>query len=122
MLANLLGDLELADNKALITKLHLDEWLVILKQAAAEFDRLFVSREADNSTKLSGQVKQSRQAMQELFQNLATLINAYAIVYGAEKYASLCSKINEAVDYARGQVARRGPRKKEEGKQEEAEQ
>ena len=116
VLVNLLGDLETTGNKALITLLHLDEWLTILKSAAAEFDRLFINRETDNSTKLSGQVKQTRQAMQELFQNLATLINAYTIVYGAENYTNLCSKINEAVTYARDQVARRGPRKKEDEK------
>lgn len=117
VLTNLLGDLEETGNKAAITLLHLDEWVTVLKQTASEFDRLFVSRESDNSTKLSGQVKQNRQVVQALFQHLATLVNAYSLVYGEEKYASLCSKINEAVDYSRRQASRRGSRKKDEDKQ-----
>lgn len=111
-LANLLQDLSLADNVALLELLHLDEWLAKLKEASAEFDSLFLSRESDNSTKYSGQAKIARQATQELFQNLATLIQAYEIVYGAEAYTSLSAKINEAVNYARQQAARRGTRTK----------
>ena len=57
VLANLLQDLELAENKALLSLLHLDEWLMKLKEACTEFDSLFLNRESDNSTKLSGQVR-----------------------------------------------------------------
>ena len=38
VLANLLQDLELAENKALLSLLHLDEWLMKLKEACTEFD------------------------------------------------------------------------------------
>lgn len=113
VLSNLLQDLALPENAALLELLHLNEWVVKLKAAAEEFDQLFMGREADNSVKLSGQVKGARQAVQELFQRLAALIQAYEIVYGAEEYVSLSAKINEAVEYARAQVARRSKRKKE---------
>ena len=116
VLANLLQDLELAENKALLSLLHLDEWLMKLKEACTEFDSLFLNRESDNSTKLSGQVKTVRQGIQELFQNLANLIQAYEIVYGADAYTALSAKINEAVDYARTQAARRGLKGKGEEK------
>lgn len=116
VLANLLQDLELAENKALLSLLHLDEWLMKLKEACTEFDSLFLNRESDNSTKLSGQVKTVRQGIQELFQNLANLIQAYEIVYGADAYTALSAKINEAVDYARTQAARRGSKGKGEEK------
>ena len=112
VLANLLQDLELAENKALLSLLHLDEWLMKLKEACTEFDSLFLNRESDNSTKLSGQVKTVRQGIQELFQNL----QAYEIVYGADAYTALSAKINEAVDYARTQAARRGLKGKGEEK------
>ena len=108
--------LELAENKALLSLLHLDEWLMKLKEACTEFDSLFLNRESDNSTKLSGQVKTVRQGIQELFQNLANLIQAYEIVYGADAYTALSAKINEAVDYARTQAARRGLKGKGEEK------
>ena len=116
VLANLLQDLELAENKALLSLLHLDEWLMKLKEACTEFDSLFLNRESDNSTKLSGQVKTARRGIQELFQNLANLIQAYEIVYGADAYTALSAKINEAVDYARTQAARRGSKGKGEEK------
>ena len=115
-MANLLQDLELAENKALLSLLHLDEWLMKLKEACTEFDSLFLNRESDNSTKLSGQVKTARRGIQELFQNLANLIQAYEIVYGADAYTALSAKINEAVDYARTQAARRGSKGKGEEK------
>lgn len=113
ILANLLQDLSLAENAALLSLLHLDEWLAKLKEASAEFDNLFLNRESDNSTKLSGQVKVARRNMQELFQNLANLIQAYEIVYGTDAYTALSAKINEAVNYARQQATRRGPRTKD---------
>lgn len=113
ILVNLLQDLDLAENVALLSLLHLNEWVTKLKEASAEFDSLFLNRESDNSTKLSGQVKVARQNTQELFQNLATLIQAYEIVYGGDAYTVLSAKINEAVNYARQQVARRGPRTKD---------
>ena len=116
VLANLLQDLELAENKALLSLLHLDEWLMKLKEACTEFDSLFLNRKSDNSTKLSGQVKTARRGIQELFQNLANLIQAYEIVYGADAYTALSAKINEAVDYARTQAARRGSKGKGEEK------
>ena len=116
VLANLLQDLELAENKALLSLLHLDEWLMKLKEACTEFDSLFLNRESDNSTKLSGQVKTARRGIQELFQNLANLIQAYEIVYGADAYTALSAKINEAVDYARTQAARRSSKGKGEEK------
>ena len=116
VLANLLQDLELAENKALLSLLHLDEWLMKLKEACTEFDSLFLNRESDNSTKLSGKVKTARRGIQELFQNLANLIQAYEIVYGADAYTALSAKINEAVDYARTQAARRGSKGKGEEK------
>ena len=103
VLANLLQDLELAENKALLSLLHLDEWLMKLKEACTEFDSLFLNLESDNS-------------IQELFQNLANLIQAYEIVYGADAYTALSAKINEAVDYARTQAARRGLKGKGEEK------
>lgn len=111
VLTNLLEDLAIAGNAELLSLLHLEDWVTKLKEAAAEFDNLFVSRESDNSTKLSGQVKTIRQEIQLLFQQLATLMNAYEMVYGATAYASLSARINEAVDYARSQAGRRGARK-----------
>lgn len=112
VLANLLQDLEIKENADAIQLLHLDDWLPKLKDAAARFDELFVSRESDNSTKLSGKVKEAREAIQAEFEQLVALVNAYEIVYGAEAYAGFVAKVNEAVNYARQQAARRGTRTK----------
>ena len=112
ILANLLQDLELTENAEAIQLLHLGDWVAKLKEATARFDGLFVSRESDNSTKLSGKVKEARQLVQAEFERLAVLVNAYEVVYGTDAYASLTAKINEAVNYVRQQVARRGARPK----------
>ena len=112
VLANLLQDLELPENAEAIQLLHLEDWVVKLKEAAARFDGLFVSRESDNSTKLSGKVKEARQLVQAEFERLVLLLNAWEMVYGTESYVSLAAKINEAVNYARQQVSRRGARPK----------
>lgn len=112
VLANLLQDLEIKENADFLALLHLEDWVTKLKEASAHFDDLFTSRESDNSTKLSGKVKEARQTTQSEFERLVTLLNAYEIVYGAEAYAALSAKINEAVDYARRQAARRGERTK----------
>ena len=112
VLTNLFQDLDKDDSKAAITLLHIDDWVEKLKTSAQAFEQLFVSRETDNSTKLSAKVKSARQDIQTVFEQLVTLINAYEIVYGAEAYAALSAKIMEAVNYARDQAARRGPRKK----------
>lgn len=114
-LNNLLQDLEIAENQSAITLLHIDDWLDKLKATTLAFDQLFSGRESDNSTKLSGKVKEVRQSVQEVFEELVTLVNAYEIVYGPADYAALSAKINEAVNYARQQAARRGPRSKESG-------
>lgn len=112
VLNNLFQDLESEESKGAIALLHLDDWVDKLKTSAQAFDQLFVSREADNSTKLSAKVKSARSDIQAEFERLATLVNAYEIVYGAEAYAALISKINEAVNYAQQQAARRGVRTK----------
>lgn len=112
VLKNLFQDLDKDDSKAAIALLHIDDWVEKLKTSAQAFEQMFVSRETDNSTKLSAKVKSARQDTQTVFEQLVTLINAYEIVYGAEAYASLSAKIIEAVNYARTQAARRGPRTK----------
>ncbi|MFR3328872.1 MAG: DUF6261 family protein [Odoribacter splanchnicus] len=112
VLSNLLQDLDTEENAAAAGLLHLEDWVNKLKEAAGRFDVLFVSREADNSTKLSGKVKEARQAVQAEFEQLALLVNACEVVYGAEPYGTLTGKINEAVDYARQQATRRGVRPK----------
>lgn len=112
VLVNLLQDLAIRENADTITLLHLEDWLLKLQEATTRFDELFVSRESDNSTKLSGKVKEARQAVQSEFEHLAVLVNAYEVVYGAEAYAGLSAKINEAVSYARQQASRRGARPK----------
>lgn len=112
VLNNLLQDLEIKENADAVGLLHLEDWVNKLKEATGRFDTLFADREADNSTKLSGKVKEARQSVQAEFEQLALLVNAYEVVYGAEPYSALSGKINEAVDYARQQAARRGPRSK----------
>lgn len=116
VLANLFQDLESEESKEAIALLHLEDWVTKLKESAVRFDELFISRESDNSTKLSGRVKGARQAVQSEFERLSVLVNAYEIVYGEEAYAGLSSRINEAVYYARQQATRRSPRGKGEEK------
>lgn len=112
VLANLLQDLAIKENADAIQLLHLEDWLLKLQESTARFDELFISRESDNSTKLSGKVKEARQQIQAEFEQLAVLVNAYEIVYGAEAYAGFVAKVNEAVSYARQQASRRGARPK----------
>lgn len=112
VLANLLQDLAIKENADAIQLLHLEDWLLKLQESTARFDELFISRESDNSTKLSGKVKEARQQIQTEFEQLAVLVNAYEIVYGAEAYAGFVAKVNEAVSYARQQASRRGARPK----------
>ena len=109
-LTNMLEDLSLEESVAAITLLHLEDWVGELRAKASEFNDLFMGRESDNSTKLSGLAKEARVAVQTEFDHLVTLVNAYELVYGAEAYASLSAKVNEAVRYAQQQNARRGSR------------
>lgn len=112
ILTNMLQDLELKESQAAIALLRVDDWVEKLKAATLVFDALFLNREADNSTKLSGKVKEARLSIQADFDQLAVLVNAYEVVYGAAPYAVLVGKINEAVSYIRLQIARRGSRTK----------
>lgn len=112
VLNNLLQDLELKENADYLRLLHLEDWVTTLKEAVIRFNELFQNRETDNSTKLSGQVKEARQTTQEEFEHIVTLINAYEIVYGKAQYGSLIAQINEAVEYAQIQTTRRSSRSK----------
>lgn len=114
VLNNLLQDLEIKENTDYLKLLHLEDWVATLKEAVARFNELFQNRESDNSTKLSGQVKEARQTIQAEFEQLATVLNAYEIVYGTTPYATLIAKINEAVEYAQTQTTRRTSRTKTE--------
>ncbi len=114
VLNNLLQDLEIKENTDYLKLLHLEDWVSILKEAAGRFNELFQNRESDNSTKLSGQVKEARQAIQAEFEQLTTVLNAYEIVYGTTLYGTLIAKINEAVEYAQTQTTRRNSRTKTE--------
>lgn len=119
VLSNMLQDLELKENADAIKTLQLDDWVKVLKESNARFDELFMSRETDNSTKVSGQVKEARQALQEEFERLVIVINGYELVYGTGVYGTLVDKINEAIDYAQQQAARRSVRTKEKEEEEE---
>lgn len=114
ILSNLLQDLALTENANALKLLQLDDWVEVLKESTARFDELFMSRETDNSTKSAGEIKKARQAMQEEFERLVTVINGYELVYGTSVYGPLANKINEAVEYAQQQVSRRTRRPKEE--------
>ena len=114
VLNNLLQDLEIKENTDYLKLLHLEDWVSTLKEAAGRFNELFQNRESDNSTKLSGQVKEARQAIQAEFEQLTTVLNAYEIVYGTTLYGTLIAKINEAVEYAQTQTTLRNSRTKTE--------
>lgn len=113
-LNNLLQDLAEEKNAALIGLLHVEDWLEKLKTAQTEFDALFVSRESENAGKQSGDVREARSAVQDMLDRLGKMINACELVYGAEAYAPVCEKVNEAVTYGRQQAARHPGRKPKE--------
>lgn len=114
VLTNLLQDLKLKECDDAIKLLNLTDWVTTLEETTQRFNSLFQTREADNSSKLSNRVKGCRQAVQAEFEQLVLIINAYEVVHGTELYGSLATKINEAVEYARIQATRRGPRTKTE--------
>lgn len=117
-LHNLLEDLELEESKAAITSLHVEDWVVKLKEASTRFDDLFTQREMQNSEKVIAAVKDARWELQNELNNLATLIHARELEEGPEAYLPLCQKVNEALDAARlqAEMSRSRKRKDEEEK------
>lgn len=111
-LNNILPDMAKEENVARITLLHANDWLEKLKTAQSAFDALFVSREIENASKMSGDVSEARFAVQNTFDRLGRMINACVLIYGEEAYSSICDKINEAVTYGRLQAARHPSRQK----------
>lgn len=110
-LVNIFQEFALEANAGYIALLHVEDWVEKLKAAQSEFNELFIGRESENAVKLTGEARQARIDVQDSLDKLGKTINAYEIVYGAEAYALLVDKINEAVSAAKYQVARRGPHK-----------
>ena len=110
-LVNILQEFALEANAAYITLLHIEDWVEKLKTAQSEFNDVFMGRESENAVKLTGEAHEARVDVQDVLDRLGKTINAYEIVYGAEAYAPLVDRINEAVSAAKQQVAHRGPRK-----------
>ncbi len=115
-ISNLLQDLELESNAALVGLLFAEHWVEALRTANEEFEETMVSRSDAASGNELGVAKTARAAAQGAFEKLCAMINALSLIHGESGYKSIIDRINQLVSESRSAVARRRAMRKSGGK------
>lgn len=88
-------------HKAEIKLLHLEDWLAELTAANEKYAQLYVDRTLEMGAKQAHDVRVSRDATQQAFEELCVMIEACIIADGNDGYAELVAFINNAVSQAK---------------------
>ncbi len=110
VITQMLQDLQLAESVADLKKISAMAWVNSLKAENIEFEKLFNSRTVEKSTLKVGVSQVVRKKMQECFTQLIKLIEAQALINGADKYKRLMDEILTEVKQAKTTIKRRGNR------------
>lgn len=97
MLHNLIQDLKALDGSKL-TALAFDPWLADLETSETTFLSAVKVRTEEESTRVVGIVKQSRQAADDAYRKLVETVNALSVINGAEPYALFTDHLNVLID------------------------
>lgn len=92
-----LKGLQNEDDAKLIQQLGLESVIHQLTETCALFEQLYVARSTKESEFVVGLTQQKRHTMQLQFERVCALIEANAVIYGAEPYRSLANRINVEV-------------------------
>ncbi len=118
-ITNLLQDMDLKENAALVKKLFAEHWITSLKTTNTQFEQTMLSRTDTASEVTSEKSRTARVAVQTAFEKLCEMINALTVVQGAGTYSRLIDRINRVVREAQNVLSRRQARSKKDGTEEE---
>jgi hypothetical protein len=86
--------LEEPQNTDYITDLGLREWVKFLFQANEDFDILMMQRYGETAKRPTINMRQTRDSVDKLFRAMLDLLEALAMVNGAEKYTTFIAELN----------------------------
>lgn len=87
-----------------------DEWVAELRTSYDQFTDAYAAKTAEDSTRVTGRVKEARTAADEAFRLLAGRVNALALLNGEQGYAEFIDQVNAIMDQARATLAARNTR------------
>jgi hypothetical protein len=112
---------ELNGNSAAdVQLLGLGDWVTELAANNAGFNQLMQTRVVDNADKPNVNLKETRRAVDELYQNMVKRINALIVVNGEASYAVFVNRLNELIEQYEQLLAIRKGRNEKGGKGEAA--
>lgn len=94
----LLFDLDKAENKPLVTALHLDTLVEKLREANDEFAALSGESLATRAADLTEQTKPVRTRLIERYDEISTTLFAYSVLFKDEVTLTFVRKLNELID------------------------
>lgn len=88
------------------------EWLNKLDEANKQFISHFGDRATEATSRISGNVLNTRIAVDNIFADITTRINALVVVNGEAIYGTFIDKVNYYINYHKNTIAARKGRKK----------
>ena len=89
------------------------EWLNKLDEANSQFSSHFSDRATEAAARISGNVLDTRIAVDNIFADITTRINALVVVNGEATYGTFIDKVNYYINYHKNTIATRKGRKKD---------
>ncbi len=87
--------------------IHIDEWSGHLQNMMDNYDKAVKQRAAEESGRVLGIVKQTRQATDEAYRSLVSGINAFTEIEGDADYASFIDALNSHIEHLKTTLKRR---------------
>jgi len=87
-----------------VTKLSLTPFVEQLTTANQQVKTLMAERDAEVSTRIAGEMKAARKAMDAAYRELVTKVNAYAVIEGDADYATFIDNMNSMIKRYREEV------------------
>lgn len=95
---------------AKLTYVHVDDWVTELQTRYNEFISARSMRDAEQSVKVLGKVKQRRTDCEEAYRSLVATVNALVIMGGEDSYSTFIDNVNVAVEESKEKIAARAKR------------
>lgn len=102
--------------------LQLADWLAAISSANARFDTLRSEQTAEQSLYQVGLVKDTRNAADAAYKQFVASVNAFAIAFGEENYASFINQVNVMIADVQAELKARKTRAEKEKAEKEKEE
>lgn len=107
-IANFVGDMLLPANVPHVERLHMTDWVTILKTQNDKFQEILNERNAEFANRGNGDARQARKQIDPLYEAMVEKINALIVLgHSTEATKGFVTELNEKIKYYRTTLSAR---------------